>query len=111
MISNYVIMLLQGLVSSMQDKRIELYFDILKTSEIEVTTESELFGGLLEGVSVTMSTMTAKVTLHFPNVLSIQNLLLLDKAVNKYFLAAGFKGTQLELQYDNPAISNEALSG
>ena len=95
----------------MQDKRIELYFDILKTSEIEVTTESELFGGLLEGVSVTMSTMTAKVTLHFPNVLSIQNLLLLDKAVNKYFLAEGFKGTQLELQYDNPAISNEALSG
>ena len=92
----------------MQDNQLQLYLDILKRSNVEITPE--LFDGQLEDIHVFRNTMIATVTLHFPNVLSIQNLLIVEKAVDKYFLEEGFKGTKLVVHYDNPAISNEALS-
>ena len=92
----------------MQDSQLQLYLDILKKSNVEITPE--LFDGQLEDIHVLRQSMIATVTLHFPNVLSIQNLLIVEKAVEKYFLEEGFKGAKLVVHYDNPAISNEALS-
>ena len=96
------------MVNAMQDSQLQLYLDILKRSNVEVTPE--LFYGQLEDILVFKQSMIATVTLHFPNVLSIQNLLTVEKAVENYFLEEGFKGTKLVVHYDNPAISNEALS-
>ena len=93
----------------MQDNQFQLYLDILKQFNIEITPE--LFDGQLEDIFVKKEDMKANVTLHFPNVLSIKNYLIVEEAVKRYFKEVlGFKDAKLIVHYDNPSLTNEVLN-
>ena len=93
----------------MQDN--QLYAHILKYMNIEITPD--LFNGQLEEVVIKRETWTAIVTLHFPNVLSIENFLIVNKAIVKYFTENPYQFDKaiLIMHYDNPSLSNEYLEG
>ena len=93
----------------MQDNQLKLYLDILNHYNVEITPE--LFNGQLEDILIKEELMIATITLHFPNVLSIKDYLLVRDTITKYFTEViPFKGANLVVHYDNASISNDALN-